>query len=242
MRDMRAAARTIRDVLVGGVQVVVALLAAPLLRGRYNHWGATGDEVTGSMPGDDLVAGPRLGYTRAVTIAAAREKVWPWLAQIGQGRGGFYSFDGLENLLGCHIHSSDAVLPDAQHLRTGDLIRLAPAAEAPSFRVHEVVPPETLVLVSAGPPQPGGPPSSGDGDTVATWQWVLRPADGGRGTRLIVRQRLTYPRSQRLLWHLLEPVTFVMERRMLLGMRDRAEGGTAAVIRLPSQEGVRGRR
>ena len=221
MTTVHSAVRALRDVLVGGIQLVLALVSAPLLRGRYNRWGATPAEVGAPLPGDGLVAAPDLGYTRAVTVAAAPERVWPWLAQIGQGRGGFYSFDGLENLIGCHIHSADVVLPDEQDLRAGDLIRLAPAEQAPVFRVEDVRPPTTLVLVSAGPPSAAD--AARDGDTVATWQWALRPTDGGRRTRLIVRQRLTYPRSQRVLWGLLEPVTFVMERRMLCGLRRRAE-------------------
>ena len=72
------------------------------------------------MPGDELVAHPVLGYTRAITINAPADRVWPWLVQMGQGRGGLYSFDGLENLVGCDIHSTDRILPAAQQLAVGD--------------------------------------------------------------------------------------------------------------------------
>jgi hypothetical protein len=210
----------VADVVVGGVLVLGTLAASPLLRRGYNRWGVDEDELTSVMPGDELVPDPDLGYTRGITVDAPAETVWPWVAQLGQGRGGFYSYDGLENLFRCDIHSADRVLPEHQHVAVGDVIRLAPGA-APTFRVHAVDPPHALVLVSAGPAG-GGPAGMHPEGTVVTWQWVLRPLDGGRRTRLLVRQRLTRPRAQRLLWRLVEPVGFVMERRTLLGIRERA--------------------
>jgi hypothetical protein len=206
------------DIAVGLPRLLAAVLTAPVARKRYNSWGAHPDEVAAPLPGDDLVLGPRLGYTRAITIEAPPGDVWQWLVQIGQGRGGFYSYDGLENLVGCHIHSADEILAEHQVLSPGDVIHLAPGG-APEFRVHQVDPPTTLVLVSHGPGQNA---AQGAGPVV-TWQWVLRPLDSGRRTRLLVRQRLSCPRSQRALWYLLEPITFVMERRMLLRLRSRAE-------------------
>ena len=215
--------RAAADVVLGGAQVAVVLLVSPLLRRRYNRWGATDAEAAAALPGDDLVAEPRLGYTRAVTVDAAPEAVWPWLAQIGQGRGGLYSYDGLENLVGCRISSAAVVLPEHQDVRPGDLIRLGPEGY-PCFRVHQVEPPTTLVLLGADPRPPHAAGSgTGEQAPTATWQWQLRPVDGGRRTRLVVRQRLACPRSQRLLWRVVEPIGFVMERRMLHGLRRRAE-------------------
>ncbi len=213
--------QAVKDVLVGGVLVLGTLAASPLLRRAYNRWGVDDDELASAMPGDELVPEPDLGYTRGITVAAPVEAVWPWVAQLGQGRGGFYSYDGLENLLRCDIHSADRVLPEHQDVAAGDVIRLAPGA-APSFRVHSVRAPEALVLVSAVPAD-GGPAGARTGEPVVTWQWVLRPLDGGRRTRLLVRQRLSRPRAQRLLWRLVEPVGFVMERRTLFGVKARAE-------------------
>jgi hypothetical protein len=213
----------LHDVVVGGAQVAATLLTAPVARRRYNRWGATDDEVTAAMPGDDLVAEPRLSYTRAVTIAAARERVWPWLAQIGQGRGGLYSFDGLENLVRCDIHSVDRILPEHQDLAAGDLVRMGPPGY-PCFRVHSADAPAALVLVGADPRPPHAAASADSPTGISTWQWQLRAVDSGRSTRLLVRQRLTYPDGQALVWHLVEPVAFVMERQMLLGLRHRAEG------------------
>jgi hypothetical protein len=209
----------VRDVVVGGSQVVTAGLASPALRRRYNRWGTDAAEVAARMPGDDLVPHPLLGYTRALTIDAPVAAVWPWLAQIGQGRGGLYSYDGLENLVGCRIHSADRILPAHQHLAPGDLIRLGPPGY-PCFRVVHVAAPAVLVLVGADPRPPHAAAEAGSG---ATWQWLLAPVDGGRKTRLLVRQRLTYPRRLALLWRVVEPIGFVMERRMLHGIRRRAE-------------------
>jgi len=217
---------TLHDVVVGGAQVAATTLSAPIVRRRYNRWGATDDEVAGAMPGDLLVAEPRMTYTRALTIASSPDRVWPWLAQIGQGRGGLYSFDGLENLVRCDIHSVDRILPEHQDVAAGDLIRMGPPGY-PCFRVHAVDPPGSLVLIGADPKPPHAAAQADSPSGVSTWQWQLRPADGGRATRLIVRQRLTYPDGQALLWHLVEPVAFVMERQMLRGLRDRAEARAA---------------
>jgi hypothetical protein len=207
-----ASARWWRDVVVGGAEVLVAVAAAPLLRRRYARWGTVPSELTASLPGDELVPAPRLSSTRAITVDAPADEVWPWLVQIGQGRGGLYSFDGLEDLLGCHISSADAVRPELQDLRVGDEVRLHPAEGTPAYRVQRVEAPTTLVLVG------------GDDGTRITWQFVLRPMYGGRRTRLLARQRWTYRRRQSVLWHLVEPVGFVMERRMLRGLARRAEG------------------
>jgi hypothetical protein len=188
-------------------------------------------EIAGVMPGDELVPFPKLISTRAVTIGAPPVKVWAWLAQIGQGRGGFYSFDSLENLLRCDIHSADRIVPELQQLHEGDLILLAPAAGAPGYRVAAVEPPRVLVLAGADPKTRAVQPVPASPDEMAsTWQWMLRPANGGRRTRLVARQRYSYPRRQSVLWHLVEPVDFVMERQMLGGIKARAEARHPASV------------
>lgn len=254
-----AASRTdrlaaISDVLTGAPLVLVALLAAPVLRRRYNRWGASPAELAAAMPGDELVAQPRLGYTRAVHIHAPPASVWPWLAQIGHGRGGLYSYDGLENLVGCRMRSADGILAEHQQLRPGDLIRLGPAGY-PCFRVEQVAAPATLVLLSVPPDQPAKPAAHkpvahkpvahkpathtsaartsarhAEPPGLATWQWQLH-AEGADRTRLVVRQRLAFADRQALLWHLVEPVTFVMEHRMLHGLKRRAEASRAEASR-----------
>ena len=105
------------------------LLSAPVSRKWFNRWGATEVELTKNLPGDALVPSPRLAYTRAISINASAASVWPWLVQMGQGRGGLYSYDGLENLIGCDIHSADHILPEHQNLQVGDQILFGPEAK-----------------------------------------------------------------------------------------------------------------
>jgi hypothetical protein len=206
------------------------MLTAPVSRRWYNRWGATPAEVAGGMPGDELVPCPKMTSTRAITIGAPPWDVWAWLVQIGQGRGGFYSFDALENLLRCDIHSVGQIMSELQELQEGDLILLAPA-EAPCYRVTMVERPNVLVLAGADPKTRAVQPIPASSEELAsTWQWVLRPTEGGRGTRLVARQRYSYPRRQSVLWHLIEPVDFVMERRMLGGIKSRAEARCPAAV------------
>src|SRR3990172_4699909 len=208
----------------GAFQVGGALVLSPVLRSWYNRWGATGAEVTQPLPGDELVPSPMLGYTRAITIQAPPERVWPWLAQLGQGRGGLYSYDGLENLAGCDIHSVERILPEYQNPQVGDLIRLGPKGY-PCFAVASVEPARVLVLISADP-QSGQPVvysgQMGKGYAIATWQFILEPLDEN-ATRLLIRQRLAYTPDLAWVWRLTEPVAFVMERKMMLGIKRRAE-------------------
>src|SRR5450759_2138223 len=111
-----------------GVIAMGAAGAAYLLLARPRHlrWGATDQESRGPLPGDDLLANPDLAATRAITVRAPADQVWPWIAQLGQGRGGFYSYDALENLIGCDIRSADRVVPEWQDVKVGDEVKLAP--------------------------------------------------------------------------------------------------------------------
>ena len=210
--------------LLGAAQVGSALLLSPFLRSWYNRWGATDEETALPLAGDELVPAPQLGYTRAITIQAPAERVWMWLAQVGQGRGGLYSYDGLENLAGCKIHSAERIIPELQNPKIEELIRLGPPGY-PCFSVAAIDPARALILISANP-QSGKPvaydPQAGKGFSIATWQFVLRPLDV-KTTRLLVRQRLAYSPDLAWVWRLTEPVGFVMERKMLLGIRQRAE-------------------
>jgi hypothetical protein len=222
--------RAARELIVGGAQVLGTLALSPVLRNRYNRWGATDAEIDTPMPGDELVPEPMLGYTRAITIEAPPRQVWPWLAQFGQGRGGFYSYDALENLVGCRIHSTDRLLPEHRDPRPGDLIRSGPEGKRyAAWQVLEVDAPHHLVMMGADPQTMEAPPvleSIPDrGDAASTWQWALHPLTGG-ATRLVVRQRLAFGPRQRLLWRIVEPLNFVMEREMLKGIRRRAEART----------------
>ena len=127
--------------------------------------------------------------------------------------------------MGCDIHSADQILPDFQQLEVGDLIRLGPAGY-PCFRVAQIEPGASLVLVGADPGPPHAQASADSPAGIATWQWQLRPTPDSEGTRLVARQRLSYrpTTGMRVMWHLVEPVGFVMERQMLRGIKQRAEG------------------
>ena len=210
---------------------LAAGVAAYLLRirGRLNRWGATDAEGAGTLPGDSIVLDPDLQSTRAVTIQAAAGEVFPWLAQIGQGRGGFYSYDWLENnpIQRLGIHSADRILPEFQELRPGDEIPVAPGPPFYGFRVADVEAPHRLVLEMRMHPFSGAPQGADvEGPTLhATWAFTLEPADSS-STRLVTRTRasLRLPVGLRLAYGLvLEVAMFVMERGMLLGIRARAE-------------------
>jgi len=186
----------------------------PLVRTWMLNFGSTEDELDAILPGDQILARPSLVATRTVGIAAPPEAVWPWLAQLGQGRGGFYSYDALENLAGCDIHSADRVVPELQDVRVGDAVNLAPRV---ALEVAVAEPGHALVLRGAAgftdPPAPYD----------FTWAFVTRHDRNG-GTRLVVRERYRYEkRSVRLLVEPVGVVAFVMTQKMLRGIRDRAE-------------------
>ena len=184
-------------------------------RGRRLRWGTTADEVRSALPGDDLIPNADLMATRAITIHRPADVVWPWIAQLGQGRGGWYSYDALENLVGCDIHSADRIVPEWQHVEVGDEVRLAPEVR---LGVAVLDPGRTLVVRGGVPIGKRSPPYD------FTWAFILRDAPGG-STRLLVRERYGYQRWwARPLIEVAELMSQVMSRKMLLGIRDRAEG------------------
>jgi hypothetical protein len=171
-------------------------------------WGATAEEAAGEVPGDAFLPGASLVSTRAVTVAAPPAAIWPWLVQMGSGRGGAYTYDWIENLLGLDMHSADAVLPEFQDLRVGELLPLGEGG--PRMRVEILEPERALVLRSE--------------DGAWVWAFALRPQ--GSVTRLVSRNRITAPPSPwvRVFYrYVMEPGSLVMERRMLLGIKSRAE-------------------
>ena len=212
-RRGRGGARPVSSVVIAGSVVA----GARLLRRQCLRWGASDDEVAVRLPGDGLLRRADLTATRAVTIDAAADDVWPWIVQLGQGRGGFYSYDRLENLVGCDIHSADRVVQEWQKLDIGDSVRLAPEVSLTAA----VVDAGTALVLRGGAPM-GGTAAPYD----FTWAFVLNhDADGS--TRLVVRERYEYLRR----WapFVIEPVefvSFVMSRRMLRGIKERAERST----------------
>jgi hypothetical protein len=202
----------------GALLMVVGTVAVGPLRSKVNRWGATEWEHRATWPGDELLESPTYIWTNAVTIRARAQEIWPWLVQLGQGRGGLYSYDWLENLIGCGVHSADQILPQFQQpLRVGARdIRMS--RYAPSNPVALFEPPRALVL---------GHVKDSDAELVAghprsTWAFILQPLDG-ESTRLLVRCRGTS-----LMARLQGPIQFVMQRKMMLGIKQRAEEASRA--------------
>jgi hypothetical protein len=202
------AARASIAAAVGAAVAGVEVATYPRWRQWCLNWGATADEAARVLPGDDLLPDPQVVTTRAVGIYAPPEAIWPWLVQMGPGRGGAYTYDWIENLLGLNMHSADRILSEYQDLEVGDAQRLG--TRGPLMRVGVLETNRALVLHSE------------DGNWV--WAFVLEP--GGDFTRLISRNRIAPAASavgRALTTYLMEPGSLIMERKMLLGIKQRAE-------------------
>ncbi len=200
---------------IGGGLAAYVLLVRP----RQLRWGATDQESGSPLPGDDLIPSPNLAATRAVSVRASAEQVWPWIAQLGQGRGGFYSYDALENLVGCDIHSADGIVPEWQAIAVGDTVNLHPQV---ALVVDAVDAGRSLVLHGGVPMGTTAPPYD------FTWAFVVRRRSDDT-SRLLVRERYLY--TNRWAPLLVEPtaiVSFLMSQKMLRGIRDRAERAHAS--------------
>jgi len=182
-----------------------ALAYGKLLRRPILTWGATPAEAEARLPGDELLADADGVATRAITIDAPASAVWPWIAQMGPSpRGGAYTYDFVENLLGLNMHSVDRVLPEYQHPTIGDGFGYG----RNRMRFERVEPERVLALRSA------------DGNWV--WSFVLEERD--EKTRLVSRNRFRLPRlTDRIGMIPMEPGSLIMERKMLQGIKQRAE-------------------
>ncbi len=203
--------------MVGGIGTLLAVYASTV-RPWHLRWGATDEEVTEFLPGDDVKPGPAVQVTHAINIDAPATEVWKWLVQIGQGRGGFFSYDWIENLFGLGIHNVDRIVPELQRLQVGNFIRSAHKGwqggrfdDTAGWFVAELTVNHALVLR--------------DEIEGGSWAFVLCPTDENH-TRLVIRVRgpeaTTWARK---LLHLsfLEPAHFIMERKMLLTLKHLAE-------------------
>ncbi|WP_433664618.1 SRPBCC family protein [Nocardia sp. CA-128927] len=204
-----------RTALTVGTTTYLAALALSyeaILRRRCLTWGATTDEVARIMPGDELPTAPDIITTRAITIAANPAAIWPWLVQLGPGRGGAYTYDWIENLLGLNMHSTDKILPQFQNLSVGDTFALGKGGQR--LRVVTLEPEQTLVFAS----------------TDGHWAWAFGLYPSAEGTRLVSRNRIALPESglpSRLFNRfVMEPGSWLMERKMLIGIKQRAERGS----------------
>ena len=182
-----------------------ALVYQLLLRRPILKWGATDAEAHARLPGDELLEEADGVATRAITINAPAAAVWPWIAQMGPApRGGAYTYDWIENLLRLDMHSVDRVLPEYQHPKVGDTLGYGKNR----MRTERVDPQQVLATRSQ------------DGNWV--WSFILREQDGN--TRLISRNRFRLPSlTAKIAMLPMEPASLVMERKMLQGIKQRAE-------------------
>jgi hypothetical protein len=177
------------------------------LRPLFLRWGATDEEVLRDLPGDELVPISGPSTTNAVTIDAPPSLVWPWLVQMGPGRAGAYTYDWIENLFRLNMHSADRIVPEWQHMAVGDAFPMGP--NGPVLEVVALDPERSLVLAYP--------------DGSWSWAFALEPLAGDR-TRLITRNRMPVRQlADRVRLEVMLPGAFLMMRKMLLGIRDRAE-------------------
>jgi hypothetical protein len=210
--------------IVGLITAVAVLFALFLLAVRpwYLRWGASDHEATSALPGDELVHSPSQS-TRAITIDAGVERVWPWLLQLGQDRGGFYSYEFLEDLVGTQMTNVDHLDPALQAWKVGDKLWMYPPHKlggAGHAVLRRLDPSRALVFATRQYGTSMAEPSDG------TWTFVLSPIDATH-TRLIVRGRGEQRDSPLLRAFervVFEPMHFVMERKMMEGIKARAEG------------------
>lgn len=204
----------------GGVAAAVAADRA------QRDWGALPGERAAAMPGDELLPGAHVVATRAIGVGAPPERVWPWVAQLGQERGGFYSLTWIENALGAQIRNADRIHPEWQHRAVGDWVRGDPGRVA--WEVVHWDPPRAMVLRGPGPaspPREGVPP----GPLDFIWSIAVAP-DGSGGSRLVARERLAHDGSppSRALVAFLARGSWPMTVAMLRGIRRRAEATAPA--------------
>ncbi len=191
-----------RWIAAGALGVIPLYMLA--IRPWHLRWGATDEEIDRDMPGDDLVTNPHLDSTRAVTIRATPEQVWPWIVQIGRGRAGWYSYDFIDNP---GQRSAETILPEFQHLKVGDHI---PTGIGPGFRVIAVEPNRYVALRVA------------EQGTITLALYPESPSTTRLVSRVRIRWNLRDPKDA-VSAVVVDPGDFVMMRKMMLGIKRRAE-------------------
>ena len=212
---------------IGGFMLGAASVAAYalLVRPWLLHWGLNDDEKQLALPGDELIQQPNYETTRAITIHASASRVWQWLVQIGVGRGGFYTYDTLENIAGLNIQSANEIRPEWQNLQIGDVIHISPVTP---LKVEILEPNHALVLHVAMSLFTAAMVDAHDPATTEfidwTWAFVLDEIMP-MTTRLVVRVRGHYKpdRLKLVVPVVLEPIHFIMECGMMQGIKSRAE-------------------
>ncbi len=194
-------------ILVG--LIILGVILVVLLTPWMDRWGASQEEIAATYPGDELVASPASFVNRAITIDARPEHIYPWLVQLGAGKGGFYTYTSLEKLIGCPLVNANSIHDEWQNLQVGDEVKMCPKEPAPPpYIVAQIHPNRAIVLGHQD-----------NGKWVDLWQFVLIPQSDG-STRLILRTRTMMVGG---FWNIIHPGVFIMEYGMLNGIKTRAE-------------------
>jgi hypothetical protein len=235
--NARSRARRLLEAIIRPRYLLPLVLVTCLVYGLFLHpwmmdWGTTAQEQQMALPGDDLVSHPAWRLNRAITINAPTGEVWQWLAQLGQDRAGFYSYDWLENMTGADIHDGNAIRPEWQPRAVGDPVPMAPAevlgvrpGEATVYRVAAIDPGRSLILSQRSSPK------------ANSWATVLQPVDS-HTTRLLIRERNA--KTPTLFARIFgEPAHFVMQTHLMRGIKARAEGNPVppAILDVPARLG-----
>lgn len=195
------------------------------LRPWHLRWGATDEEVVSSLPGDSICPESAGQVTHAITINAPTEKVWPWILQIGQDRGGFYSYAFLENMIGCEMRNTSQIIPEWQNRAVGDTVWFATPKhfDGQAKMIAAIVEPQRSLVFAT--PMDWERLKAGLHGEDTTWAFVLKPV-GEEKTRLLARsRRQAHPGiwKHATNYGFWEPAHFVMERKMLLTIKKLAE-------------------
>ncbi|MFC2067911.1 hypothetical protein ACFLTP_02735 [Chloroflexota bacterium] len=209
-----------------GSSFMFVLFILPFLRSKYRKWGSTEEELQRELQGDELVKNMKGWYNHAITINAKPANVWPWIVQLGQNKGGFYSYEILENIVGSKIHNADYIVPGFQNTVVGDKVAMTPKA-AP-YIVAAIEPSQAFVLqlrvnlqtqetVDNTQPLP-------DKYQDSSWVFFLEETYEGT-TRLISRSRNDWNQSKinTFFYSIFGVVSQAMDRKMLKGIKKRAE-------------------
>lgn len=195
-------------VILAGIGILAVLIMFALLP-WMDQWGATDDEIAASYIGDEMIPNPRLLYTRAVTVNASPEQIYPWIAQLGADKGGMYSYTRLEALIQCQQTNADRIHAEWQDLQVGDLVLMCPDPNnPPAYEVAKIEPNRAIVMGHME-----------DGIWSDVWQFILVPQSDDT-TRLVVRSRNSL---EGWFWDALRPGEFIMMSRMMLNIKGLAE-------------------
>ncbi|MEX0288506.1 MAG: hypothetical protein AB3N14_05300 [Flavobacteriaceae bacterium] len=209
-----------------GVGIIILCFLTIFLRKARSRWGLSKLDVNRTFPADQLVTSPNHGFTHGIIIEAPAENVWPWIAQIGQGKGGFYSYEALENIMGLNIYNADRILPQYQNPKVGQLVSFGPDAAYPLVYCE---PGRGMAIenkLDLNSKKKANIKDSDPSNTVhLTWLWYIEEIDEYT-SRFISRNRVALDGTSKynfIMGILLEPIIFAMDRKMCLGIKKRAE-------------------